>query len=433
MKRSHLVVATATLVLLTAVSFTVRGADAAVGEWTIPDIPTAPSVPSVETNFTHDGEVSPSNQESVESPAVSSSSSDHGSGPVVPHIGSMGTITVTKIVSGGTLPASSFQLYLDGMPITSGVATTTTMGVHIVSEGEYINYDSQFSGDCHGHNNHVFVTVFASSSVNCTLTNTFKDSSSTTTASTTSTVTVVKTVVNDNGGTATSSNFTLSIFNGSGTTTFKGSATGTVFVLNASTTYAVTESATSSYSASFSSDCSGTVGAGENRVCTVTNNDIGTSSTSTPPPSGSGGGGGSGGGTGGQFTGGGGGPTGGGGSSNLGQVLGAATDTASCGLYINTYMRQSNQNDVMEVARLQLFLNQHLGLRVPVSGFFGPMTEAAVNQFQVRYGEEVLGPWVRAGLHSSILLPTGYVYKTTQRWVNLLNCPSLNLPVPPLP
>ena len=73
-----------------------------------------------------------------------------------------------------------------------------------------------------------------------------------------------------------------------------------------------------------------------------------------------------------------------------------------------------------------------LGLNIPLTGVYGPLTYEAVKQFQVKYWQEVLQPWVPFGLPNA-QTPTGYVYKTTKRWINMLSCPALNLPVPQLP
>ena len=76
-----------------------------------------------------------------------------------------------------------------------------------------------------------------------------------------------------------------------------------------------------------------------------------------------------------------------------------------------------------------------MGSGLPLTGFFGPLTDAAVHAFQLKYWEEVLQPWFN--IEGSAILDqddsTGYVYKTTQRMVNNIFCPSLNLPIPPLP
>ncbi|TSC61211.1 MAG: hypothetical protein Athens041674_845, partial [Parcubacteria group bacterium Athens0416_74] len=66
-----------------------------------------------------------------------------------------------------------------------------------------------------------------------------------------------------------------------------------------------------------------------------------------------------------------------------------------------------------------------LGLNLPLTGFFGLLTENAVKAFQLKYSEQILAPW-------GITQPTGYVYKTTQRWINLSHCSSLNIPMPDL-
>jgi hypothetical protein len=125
----------------------------------------------------------------------------------------------------------------------------------------------------------------------------------------TSTLTVIKLVVNDNGAFATSSDFAMfvrGIF-GSGTgssfatstatSTFAGSVTGTTVILYPGA-YAVSETASSTYGATFSADCSGTIAAGEHKTCTITNNDVapggngGGGGNNNPPATGGGGGGG---------------------------------------------------------------------------------------------------------------------------------------------
>jgi uncharacterized repeat protein (TIGR01451 family) len=129
---------------------------------------------------------------------------------------------------------------------------------------------------------------------------------------------------------------------------------------------------------------------------------------------------------------------GGGGGGGGGQVLGASTSTgqvlgASCGLYLTSYIHPDRQdlNDPVQVKKLQTFLNTNLGLNLPVTGYYGSETIAAVNQFQVKYHLEVLKPWLSLGLPTQFT-PTSYVYQTTQRWINLIMCPALNLPVPQL-
>jgi len=49
----------------------------------------------------------------------------------------------------------------------------------------------------------------------------------------------------------------------------------------------------------------------------------------------------------------------------------------------------------------------------------------AVRKFQKMHEPQILTPW-------GISEATGYVYKTTQRWINLSSCASLNIPMPVL-
>jgi hypothetical protein len=124
---------------------------------------------------------------------------------------------------------------------------------------------------------------------------------------------------------------------------------------------------------------------------------------------------------------------------NEGQVLGAATTTEDgqvlgsvCELPVTTYLRRGGNNDPAVVMQLQAFLNAELGLNIPLTGFFGPLTEAAVKAFQLKYYDEILKPWVDLGL-----LPpntaTGIVYKTTLWKIQQLGCPGLDIPEPTLP
>jgi hypothetical protein len=128
---------------------------------------------------------------------------------------------------------------------------------------------------------------------------------------------------------------------------------------------------------------------------------------------------------------------------NGGSVLGVSTTTepqgqvlgASCGLLITDYLKFGWKNDAEQVKSLQGFLNTNLGIMLPVTGFFGMLTEKAVHTFQEKYSGDVLTPWV--GLPDSGISnandSTGFVYKTTQWKINMINCPDLNLPKPELP
>jgi hypothetical protein len=102
-----------------------------------------------------------------------------------------------------------------------------------------------------------------------------------------------------------------------------------------------------------------------------------------------------------------------------GQVLGANM----CAAGINTYMRQGMANNKADVQKLQGILNEEVNAGLPITGFFGPLTNSAVQKFQLKYAEKVLAPW-------GITAPTGYVYKLTLWWINTLLCPS-NAPAMP--
>ncbi len=182
-------------------------------------------------------------------------------------------LTVTKVVSGGTAVVGDFPLFVSSTPVTSGVENTFAAGTYVVTETNLAGYTGVFSGDCDASG----TIALASGDVkSCTLTNTF------TPAATTSTLVVVKQVINNDAGTSTASDFTLNV---TGTNvsqaSFPGNASGTTITLDAGS-YSVSESTSTGYAATFSTDCSGTLAVGETKTCTVTNND-----NAVPPPPGS--------------------------------------------------------------------------------------------------------------------------------------------------
>ncbi|OGZ95066.1 MAG: hypothetical protein A3I44_00985 [Candidatus Sungbacteria bacterium RIFCSPLOWO2_02_FULL_51_17] len=128
-----------------------------------------------------------------------------------------------------------------------------------------------------------------------------------------------------------------------------------------------------------------------------------------------------------------------GGNSGGGSVLGASTtggeegqapgvEHGICptGEYITQYMRIGRTNDPVEVKKLQALLNGLLGTHLPLTGFFGVLTNNAVKDFQRTYWEETLRPW---GIPRTD--PTGYVYKLTKRALNMLKC-KVTIPLPEL-
>jgi hypothetical protein len=116
-----------------------------------------------------------------------------------------------------------------------------------------------------------------------------------------------------------------------------------------------------------------------------------------------------------------------------GEVLGASTGPmCNGGVYLTKYLRIGRDNDPAEVMKLQSFLNTEMNADLAINGVFDATTYAMVNNFQLKYWQEVLSPWVPFGLptdHST----TGYVYKTTTWEINKLACSNESLPMPQLP
>src|SRR3989344_1748519 len=133
------------------------------------------------------------------------------------------------------------------------------------------------------------------------------------------------------------------------------------------------------------------------------------------PPSGSSGSGGSSGGSGGRSRR----PS----SASSGRAPGAATSTAqqasrtvttgtiakalpACLQVPAGALGRGRANDRAQVVLLQAFLNRELELNIPLTGFFGPITELAVRIFQLKNYADILAP---AGLTSA----TGFVGRYT--------------------
>lgn len=119
-------------------------------------------------------------------------------------------------------------------------------------------------------------------------------------------------------------------------------------------------------------------------------------------------------------------------STSVSTSTASTTEPASCPNPFTTYMKYGKKNNAAEVSRLQAFLNANLGINIPVTGFFGTQTLAAVKNFQLKYADTILKPWIDAGISTNgfIATPTGYVYKTTLRQINALVCPSYDIAMP---
>ena len=117
-----------------------------------------------------------------------------------------------------------------------------------------------------------------------------------------------------------------------------------------------------------------------------------------------------------------------GGAGSSGSVLGASTVTGqilgvdTCVFRFNDFIMTGGLkvNDPEEVMKLQDFLNENLGLNIDVNGIYNQATIDAVKKFQFKHRSTVLDPW---GISS----PTGNVYLTTRRWLNVEYCRSLGI------
>src|SRR5262249_47665609 len=153
-------------------------------------------------------------------------------------------------------------------------------------------------------------------------------------------------------------------------------SSGTQVIFDAIGAHTVTGTSNTNYTMTLSGDCASdgsvTLSVGDIKSCTVTQND---KAPVAPPPSGGGGGV--------TWI-----PVGGG--SPSGQVLGASTQ---CGIYVSKFLRRHYKNNVDETKKLQKFLGENLKIDLPVTGFFGALTESAVKQYQLKHKDKILVPW----------------------------------------
>ncbi|GEM_PF-1214905 len=88
----------------------------------------------------------------------------------------------------------------------------------------------------------------------------------------------------------------------------------------------------------------------------------------------------------------------------------------ACNPFRSYLQFRSHDNEVLEVKLWQSFLNRYEGESLPVTGYFGPLTFAAIKRFQEKYADEILLPW-------NLFHGTGFVYKTTRAKANgILSC-----------
>ncbi|HXG75484.1 MAG TPA: hypothetical protein VNJ53_02850 [Gaiellaceae bacterium] len=185
------------------------------------------------------------------------------------------SLTVIKHVvndNGGSAAASAWTMNVAGPTPLSfagaespGVTNAVDAGAYKITEsGGPTGYGLTYSGDCDADGD---VTLAPGQSKTCTLTN----------DDVAATLTVVKHVVNDNGGTADASDFTMSIsgVTAAGGNSFAGAESpGVTKTLTSVGAYSVSESSVAGYEQTgASADCEGTIALGEHKTCTITNDD----------------------------------------------------------------------------------------------------------------------------------------------------------------
>ncbi|MCB1804691.1 MAG: Ig-like domain-containing protein, partial [Candidatus Competibacteraceae bacterium] len=184
--------------------------------------------------------------------------------------GNFGSLTVIKEVindNGGTAGSNDFGLQIGSTAVSSGQGVAVPAGQSVtlnetgLSGYQFVSItgDAQCPADLGGS-----ISVEAGDDITCTLTN--NDIAPQ--------LTVIKTVINDNGGTAVAADFTMNV---AGTnvsnSSFPGNVSGTVVTLDAGS-YVVSETGSAGYGAIFPVDCIGSIAIGENKTCTVANDDI---------------------------------------------------------------------------------------------------------------------------------------------------------------
>jgi hypothetical protein len=169
-------------------------------------------------------------------------------------------LTVTKIVindNGGTKVVSDFPLFVNTTGVVSGVQNNFNAGSYTVSETADSGYSSVISGDCTSNGS---VTLALGEVKACTITN----------DDIAPTLTLVKTVINDNGGTAVTTDFQGKIDG--------GNVPWTVAQTTSAGAHTATETNLPGYTAgNWGGDCAAngtiTLALAQNATCTITNDD----------------------------------------------------------------------------------------------------------------------------------------------------------------
>lgn len=178
-------------------------------------------------------------------------------------------LTLTKVVSnpyGPSADVSAFKLFVGNTEVKSGDANSFDAGSHQISEVQLPGYHlTSLSGDCSlDQNSNIIVLLSLASHSSCILTNTAIQPR----------LIVKKVVINDDGGTKSAGDFTMTVSgNSAQVPNFAGDSNGTTVGLNEGF-YSVDELTDNGYAKTFSGDCSGTISIGEEKTCTITNDDV---------------------------------------------------------------------------------------------------------------------------------------------------------------
>jgi hypothetical protein len=170
--------------------------------------------------------------------------------------------------SGGSAVAANFSMQINGVTVTGanpfpgeespGTLREITPGNYNVTETGPSGYTASFSAGCSG-------SIDFDETKTCTVTNDDQQAH----------LIVIKHVINDSGGSATASAFTMKIngITATGGNQFAGAESPGTDKSVTPGSYNVTETGPAGYVSSFSADCTGTIALGQTKTCTVTNND----------------------------------------------------------------------------------------------------------------------------------------------------------------
>lgn len=184
--------------------------------------------------------------------------------------GTLNIVTQVTNINGGTKQAGNFTLMVDGANglsstlngNASGEAITLDPGAYTVTPTASSGYSFNASADCSG-------VILVGQSKVCTVT--FNDQAQ---VSNSPSLTIITDVVNDNGGIAQLSAFSLTLDAANGfSTTLIASSRVTSLTLDPGA-YEVQASTVNGYTTNMSTDCSGVILSNQSKTCTVTFNDV---------------------------------------------------------------------------------------------------------------------------------------------------------------